>query len=80
MGMDMASHSLSAPDSSHQTVHDLQEGSRWVQTVKSLWLKESAVGRVKHDVIKKEIWDGLESESFALKSLLVLENLQILER
>jgi intron-binding protein aquarius len=80
MGMNMASRNPSAQDISRPTVYDLQESNPWVQVAKSLWLKDSAMRRVKHDLIKKEIWDRLESESFTLKSLLILENLQILER
>jgi hypothetical protein len=80
MGMNMASRNLHAPELTRPTVQDLQEGNRWVQTAKTRWLKDAAVRRAKHDVIKEEIWDGLESESFAQKSLLILENLQILER
>jgi hypothetical protein len=42
--------------------------------------KKSAKVKVKPDVLKNEIWDVLEKESFAFKSLLLLENLQILEK
>ncbi len=47
------------------------------------WLKSSrrtAKVSVKNDVLKREIWDPLEKENFPLKSLLVLEGLQTLER
>lgn len=48
------------------------------------WLKPSKKKatkvKVKADVLKKEIWDNLEKDDFAFKSLLILENLQILER
>ena len=42
--------------------------------------KKSAKVKVKPDVLKNEIWDVLEKEGFMFKSLLVLENLQILEK
>ena len=38
------------------------------------------MSKVKPDVVKKEIWDVLEREDFPHRSLLILENLQILER
>jgi hypothetical protein len=48
----------------------------WLKTPK----KKAAKVKVKNDVLKREIWDTLEKENFPLKSLLVLEGLQTLER
>jgi intron-binding protein aquarius len=65
------------------TVADLQGDSPFAQLAKKHWLKTSKKStkvKVKQDVLKNEIWDVLEQEDFAFKSLLVLENLQILER
>ncbi|KAL1988551.1 hypothetical protein VTN96DRAFT_8946 [Rasamsonia emersonii] len=62
------------------TVSDLQGDNRWVNLARTHWLKETQVRKVKQDVIKKEIWDPLEAEGFSLRSLLTLENLNILEK
>jgi intron-binding protein aquarius len=65
------------------TVADLQGENPFAQLAKKHWLKTTkkpAKVKVKPDVLKSEIWDVLEQENFAFKSLLVLENLQILER
>ena len=51
----------------------------WTQVANKHWLKRSKRKKVKNDVIKSEIWDVLEKENFHSRSLLALENLQILE-
>ncbi|KAJ8120648.1 hypothetical protein ONZ43_g2696 [Nemania bipapillata] len=64
------------------TVADLEGESEFAQLAKQHWLKTSrgaAKVKVKSDVLKKEIWDVLEKDAFAYKSLLVLEGLQTLE-
>lgn len=65
---------------SRPNVDDFREDSPWVQLAKSHWLEGSKTRKVKQDVIKKEIWDPLEAEKFAFRSLLTLENLNILEK
>ncbi len=68
-------------DDGRPTVADLQGNSPFAQLANKYWLKKkSSKVTVKPDVLKKEIWDVLEKEDFAYRSLLVLENLQILER
>src|SRR4051794_28349501 len=70
-------------DDGRPTVADLQGENPFAQLAKKHWLKTSKKPtkvKVKPDIIKSEIWDVLEKENFAFKSLLVLENLQILER
>jgi intron-binding protein aquarius len=70
-------------DEGRPTVADLQGESPFAQLAKENWLKPSKKGakvKVKADILKTEIWDVLQQENFAFKSLLVLENLQILER
>lgn len=65
------------------TVADVDGEDAFAQLAKKHWLKttkKSAKVKVKPDVLKNEIWDVLEKESFPFRSLLVLENLQILER
>lgn len=63
------------------TVGDLEGESSFATLARKLWLnKKTMKVKVKTDVLKAEIWDVLEKEDFSFKSLLVLENLQILER
>ncbi len=69
------------PVDERPTVADLEGESSFSNLAKKLWLnKKTAKVKVKPDVLKTEIWDLLEKESFPFKLLLVLENLQILER
>ncbi|EED18330.1 DEAD helicases superfamily protein (Aquarius), putative [Talaromyces stipitatus ATCC 10500] len=62
------------------SVPDLEGDNRWVALAQKHWLKQSKIRKVKQDVIKKEIWDPLEAEGFTTRSLLTLENLNILEK
>ncbi|KAJ6140519.1 hypothetical protein N7470_010315 [Penicillium chermesinum] len=61
------------------TVVDFREDSPWVQLAKAHWL-DVKVRKVKSDAIKKQLWDPLEAEGFSSRSLLVLENLNVLEK
>jgi intron-binding protein aquarius len=70
-------------DDGRPTVADLEGENAFAQLATKHWLKTSkkvTKVKVKPDVLKTEIWDVLEKEDFSFKSLLVLENLQILER
>jgi intron-binding protein aquarius len=70
-------------DAGRSTVVDDGEENSFAQLAKKHWLKNSKKAtkvKVKQDVLKSEIWDVLEKEDFTFGSLLVLENLQILER
>ncbi len=56
------------------------DSSYWNELAQKHWTKTSAKPKkVKPEVIKKAIWDVLEREQFDYHSLVVLENLQILE-
>lgn len=58
-------------------------GSEFAQLAKQHWLKSTKrkpKTKVKNDVLKRDIWDVLEKDDFAFKSLLTLESLQILEK
>ena len=69
------------PVDERPTVADLEGESSFAKLARKVWLnKKTAKVKVKPDVLKIEIWDVLEKEDFSFKSLLVLENLQILER
>lgn len=62
------------------SVSDIGGDSRWVTLAQKHWLKQSKVRKIKQDVVKNEIWDPLEAEGFTARSLLTLENLNILEK
>ena len=64
------------------TVSDLQGDNPLAQLAKKHWLKskKSTKVTVKPEVVKNEIWDVLEKDNFSYRSLLVLENLNVLER
>lgn len=64
---------------SRPTVVDFREDSPWVKLAKAQWL-DVKVRKVKPDVIKKQLWDPLEAEGFSSRSLLILENLNVLEK
>jgi intron-binding protein aquarius len=54
--------------------------NQWVGVAQKLWLKpKKSRAKSKGDVVKQEIWDVLEGESFRYPSLLALENVQALE-
>lgn len=65
---------------SRPTVEDFRDDNPWVKLAKSHWLDTTKSRKVKQDVIKKDLWDPLEAERFSLRSLLILENLNILEK
>jgi intron-binding protein aquarius len=65
------------------TTDDVEGESEFATLARQHWLKtakRSTRIKVKNDVLKREIWDALERDDFPLKSLLVLEGLQTLER
>lgn len=62
------------------TVADLQGDSHFAQVARKNWLAASKTPKARPDVIKKDLWDELEKVDFAYSALLVLENLQALER
>jgi hypothetical protein len=61
------------------TVADLHGENHFAQVARKNWLTAKAP-KVRPEVVKKELWDELEEIDFAYSSLLVLENLQLLER
>ncbi|EXJ96156.1 hypothetical protein A1O1_01282 [Capronia coronata CBS 617.96] len=54
-------------------------GTPWEELAHKYWL-DTTPTKVKPELIKTAIWDPLEQDSFALRPLALLENLQILER
>ncbi|EOA82516.1 uncharacterized protein SETTUDRAFT_140653 [Exserohilum turcica Et28A] len=73
-----------APDSSslhaRPTVADLHGENHFAQVARKNWLAAKKTPKVRPDVVKKDLWDHLETAHFAHSSLLILENLQLLER
>lgn len=73
-----------APDLASQharpTVADLHGENHFAQVARKNWLAAKKTTKVRPEVVKKELWDQLESVDFAYSSLLILENLQLLER
>lgn len=53
---------------------------RWTLLAEKHWLKFTHVRKVNPDLIKNDIWDPLVLDGFDFRSLLALENLQLLER
>lgn len=62
------------------TVADLHGENHFAQVARKNWLAAKKTPKARPEVIKKELWDELENVDFAYSSLLVLENLQLLER
>ncbi|PVI06177.1 P-loop containing nucleoside triphosphate hydrolase protein [Periconia macrospinosa] len=73
-----ATHALSIH--TRPTVTDLHGENHFAQVARNNWLGENQAQKARPEVIKKELWDELEKIDFAYPSLLVLENLQLLER
>lgn len=65
--------------SSRPSLAEIHGDSPYAQLAQELWLK-APTQRVNQEKLKNEIWDPLEKESFAPSSLLLLENLQIVEK
>lgn len=62
------------------TVADLHGENHFAQVARKNWLTAAKAPKARADVVKTELWDELEALDFAYSSLLVLENLQLLER
>lgn len=60
-------------------VADLNQ-SHWTELARKHWSKAVKSKKVQSGVIKTELWDALEKESFHIRSLLVLESLRLLEK
>lgn len=63
------------------TVAELHGDNHFVQLARNNWPASSKpISRAQPDFLKTEIWDHLEKEDFSNSSVLLLENLQLLER
>ncbi|KAF2852177.1 DEAD helicases superfamily protein-like protein [Plenodomus tracheiphilus IPT5] len=75
-------HATSETSNQHArpTVADLHGENYFAQVARKHWLTAKKTPKVRPEVVKKELWDELENGDFAYSSLLILENLQLLER
>ena len=71
--------SVASQESDQPDVTDLKEG-HWFTLAQKHWARPTNPRKVKAEVIKTELWEALEKEDFQLRSLLVLESLQLLEK
>lgn len=62
------------------TVADLHGENRYAQAARKYWLDAKKPPKVRRNALKEELWDPLEKEDFAFGSLLILENLQLVEQ
>ena len=63
-----------------QNVEESVVGNHWVDLARKHWPKPVTSKKVKPEVISKDIWQPLAQEDFNFRSLLLLENLQLLEK
>lgn len=70
----------SSSTTARPTVADLHGDNHFAQVARKTWLEVPKTPAVRPEVVKKELWDELEKVDFAYSSLLVLENLQLLEK
>lgn len=72
---------VSSMEGEHRpTVADLEGDNHWAVLARKHWLKPTNFKKVKSEVIKSGLWDALEAENFEFRSLLLLENLHLLEK
>jgi intron-binding protein aquarius len=78
----MAPHKTALASQLHSrpTATDLQGDNHYAEVARSNWLNSTKPPKVRANTVKEELWDKLEKDGFAYGSLLILENLQILER
>lgn len=61
-------------------VEELDDENHWILLARKHWSESVELKKVKPGVIKKDIWDRLDNENFEFRSLVTLENLQLLEK
>ena len=67
-------------DDGRPDINDFEGENEWTQLARKYWNSSITPRKVNNEVIRNEIWDVLENQSFPFRSLLILENLQLLER
>jgi intron-binding protein aquarius len=68
-----------ATDDGRPTVQELHGDGPFAQAARRWWLREKPA-KFSPEVLKNDFYDVLEKQSFGLKALLILENLQFLEK
>ena len=76
----MAGDGPSTINGPQEAVEDPEGLDHWKSLAQKYWSKPTKAKKVNQDVIKKEIWDVLQADGFEFRSLLALDNLQILEK
>ncbi|KAL1311234.1 hypothetical protein AAFC00_001424 [Neodothiora populina] len=76
----MAPRAAETAASTRPTVDDLTGDTHFAQLARKHWLGKSKQPKVQPAVVEKEIWEHVEGEGFAYGSLLLLEQLQLLEK
>jgi len=74
----MAPSNTEASVSSRPTVDELTGDNHFAQLARKHWLGKTK--KVQQKVVKEDIWDHVEKEGFAYGPLLLLEQLQLLEK
>lgn len=62
------------------TLEDSERFDDWNSLALRHWSKSTRAKKVDPEVIRNEIWDVLQSNNFDFRSLLALDNLQLLEK
>ena len=65
---------------SRPTVADLHGDNHYARLARENWSAAPRQAKFRQDILKNGLWDPLEKEEFAYRSLLILENLQALEK
>lgn len=65
---------------SRPTIQDLTGDNHFAQLARKYWLGKTRVKKVQPNVVKSDLWDVLERDGFPSGSLLLLEQLQLLDR
>jgi hypothetical protein len=60
--------------------NELNGDNYYAQLARKTWLGSSRPSKLRQVFVKEELWDRLEQENFPYGSLMVLENLQVLEK
>lgn len=76
----MANNDPSTIGGLQETVEDPERLDHWNSLAQKHWLKSTKAKKVDQKVIRNEIWDVLQGSSFEFRSLLALDNLQLLEK
>ena len=75
-----AARSPQIPDDGRPTVQELHGDGPLVQAARRWWWMREKPAKFNPAILKTDFYDVLEKERFGLKALLILENLQFLEK